>query len=206
MARNDREYRSMEFRVLTGDDGSERAYTVEGYASTFTKYPLMEIDGVEYYEQIDRNAFDGADFSDVVFRIDHEGMVYARASAGTVAVDIDDKGLHQITDLSQTELSRGIFEAIKAGNYPQMSFAFRVAEDDFDMDTRTRTINRIDKVYDISPVTWPANPDTELHVRAYLDGAIKAAEAERLKREEMERRDSERREKLKKKIMEVMEK
>lgn len=205
MARNDREYRNMEFRVL-GDENSEPTYKVEGYAATFDRYFLLRMDGEDWYEQIDQRAFDNTDFSDTVFRVDHEGMVYARSSAGTVKIDIDNHGLHNITDLSRTELSRGIWSAIKAGNYPQMSYAFVVGEDRIDYDSKTRIINRIDKVYDISPVTWPANPNTEIHVRNHLDGAIKAAEAERLKREEMERRDSERREKLKKKIMEVMKK
>ena len=203
MLKNDREYRNIEFRISENED-EKPTYKVEGYASTFGRYELLEIDGVKYYEQIARDAFDGADFSDVVFRIDHTGPVYARSSAGTVELDIDDNGLHNVVDLSRTELSRQIFEEIRAGNYPQMSFAFKVEDDRFDAEDNTRIINRISKVFDISAVTFPANPETEIHVRAYLDGAIKAAEAERLQREEMERRDSERREALKQKIMEVM--
>ena len=203
----DREYRNMAFEVRT--DGEGPSFLVEGYASTFEPYKLIEIDGVDYNEQIAPNAFDEADMSDVVFRVDHEGPVYARASAGTVMVDIDEHGLHQVTNLSKTQRSRDLFEDIAAGNYPQMSFAFTVSEDHYDADSRTRIIDRIAKVFDIAPVTWPANPTTELHARAYFDGEIdklKAAEAERLQAEEERRRDLERREGLKNMIQEVITK
>lgn len=192
----EREYRSMEFRT----DGA-KDYTVEGHAATFDRYKLMEIDGTDYYERIEPTAFDEADMSDVVFRVDHEGKVYARTSAGTIDLDIDKTGLHHITDLSRTERSRALHEDIVAGNYPQMSFAFTVAEEHFDADTNTRIIDRVKKVFDISPVTFPANPSTDLYARAFLDGAIKEAEAERLQREEMRRSDLEKRAELRKKIM-----
>lgn len=203
--KNDREYRNMPFEIRK--DGDTPSFIVEGYASTFESYKLIEIDGEDYNERIEPTAFDDADMSDVVFRVDHEGPVYARASAGTVKLDIDEHGLHQVSDLSQTQRARDLFEDIVAGNYPQMSFAFSISDEHYDAETRTRVIDRIAKVYDVSPVTWPANPTTELHARDYFNGVIeaeKAAEAERLAAEEAERRDSERREELRKKIQEVL--
>lgn len=203
--KNDREYRNMPFEIR--QDGDTPSFLVEGHASTFEAYKLIEIDGEDYNERIGPTAFDNADMSDVVFRVDHEGPVYARVSAGTVKLDIDDHGLHQISDLSQTQRARDLFEDIAAGNYPQMSFAFTVGEEHYEAETRTRVIDSITKVYDVSPVTWPANPTTEIHVRDYFNGVIeaeKAAEAERLAAEEAERRDSERREELRKKIQEVL--
>lgn len=203
----EREYRNMTFEVR--QDGDEPSFLVEGYASTFDRYKLIEIDGEDYNEQISPEAFDNADLSDVVYRIDHEGRVFARSSAGTIKLDIDDHGLHQVTDLSRTRAGQEHFEEIRAGNYPQMSFAFTVGEDHYDAETRTRVIDRIDKVFDISAVSFPANPTTELHVRDYFDGVIeaeKAAEAERLRAEEERRRDLERRADLRKKIQEVITK
>lgn len=208
MAMNEREYRNMDFVVLNRDN-DEKQYIVEGYASTFDTYTLLTVDGIDYKERIEPTAFDDADLSDVVFRVDHTGPVYARSSAGTVSVGPDEHGLKSVTDLSRTERSRGIYEELAAGNYPQMSFAFRVADDGdrYDPDTHTRIIERIDKVFDVSPVSFPANPNTSLSVRDYFNGAIemeKAAAAERLAAEEAERRDSERREMLKNKISEVI--
>ena len=202
-----REYRNMTYEVRT--DGDKPSFLVEGYASTFEPYKLIEIDGEDYNERIDPKAFDEADLSDVVYRIDHEGKVYARSSAGSVTLDVDEHGLHQVTDLSRTRAAREHYEDIVAGNYPQMSFAFTVAEDHYDADTRTRIIDRIAKVFDISAVSFPANPTTELHVRDYFNGVIeaeKAAEAERLRAEEERRSDLARREELKKRIMEEISK
>ena len=182
-----REYRTMELRIQKNED-EEQSYMVEGYASTFDTYKLATIDGKDYFERIEPTAFDNADLSDVVFRIDHEGKVYARTSAGTLEVWTDEHGLANRTDLSKTEKAREIFADIAAGNYPQMSFAFHVADDDYDKKTRTRIIREIDKVYDVSPVTFPANPYTELSVatRAFLDGVIEEETAERLERERRE--------------------
>ena len=186
--KDDREYRSMEMRMITADDGNP-LYMVEGYASTFEPYKLLTVDGVDYYERIEPTAFDGADLSDVVFRVDHEGRVYARTSAGTVEVWHDDHGLGNRTDLSKTKAARELYDDIAAGNYPKMSFAFRVGEDHFDRATNTRVIERIDKVFDISPVVFPANPGTELGVatRDYFNGVIEIEKAERLEREKRER-------------------
>lgn len=187
--KNDREYRSMELRILTSEE--EKSYKVEGYASTFDTYVLLSIDGVDYSERIDPTAFDEADMTDVVFRVDHQGAVYARTSAGTVTLDVDQHGLHNVTDLGRTARSRELFEEIAAGNYPQMSFAFTVAEDgdEYDRATHTRIIHRVAKVFDISPVSFPANPNTELSIstRDYFDGVIEAEKAERLEAEARER-------------------
>ena len=180
-----REYRNMEMRLA---DSEELNYAVEGYASTFERYMLFEQDGEEYFEQIDPKAFDEADMSDCVFRVDHEGPVYARTSAGTVELWVDEHGLGQRADLSKTQRARDLFEDIKAGNYPKMSFAFTVAKDHYDRATHTRIIDRIAKVFDVSPVSFPANPTTELSVstRDYFNGVIEAEKAERLERERRE--------------------
>ena len=190
--KQNREYRNMELRLSNDPTGNPDQ--VEGYASTFEPYVLFTIDGVDYSERIEPTAFDDADMTDVVFRVDHEGRVYARTSAGTVEVWADEHGLGQKTDLSRTQAARELFDDIEAGNYPKMSFAFTVAEDHFDRETHTRIIDRIAKVFDVSPVSFPANPGTELSVstRDYFNGVIEAEKAERL--------EAERRERQKKKI------
>ena len=188
MASKEREYRNMELRLAPIEDGAEPSFFVEGHAATFEPYVLMTIDDVDYSERIEPDAFEGADLSDVVFRVDHEGPVYARTSAGTVEVWADERGLAQRTDLGRTQRARDLYADIAAGNYPKMSFAFSVAEDEYDKATHTRIIKRIGKVYDVSPVSFPANPTTELSIstRAYFDGVIEAEKAERLEREQRE--------------------
>ena len=189
--KNDREYRSMEMRILPLEGTEEKSFMVEGYASTYEPYKLLSIDDVDYYERIEPTAFDEADVSDVVFRIDHEGRVYARSSAGTLTLWHDEHGFGQRADLSKTQAAREVFADIEAGNYPKMSFAFTVAEggDHFDKATHTRVIDRIAKVFDVSPVAFPANPTTELSIstRDYFNGVIEAERAERLEAEKREK-------------------
>lgn len=189
MPSKEREYRSMELRT-SEPMGEEPRYEVEGYASTFEPYVLFRHDGVDYSERIEPTAFDDADLSDVVFRVDHTGRVYARSSAGTVNVWTDEHGLAMKAYLGKTHQARDLFADIEAGNYPQMSFAFTVAEDgdSYDKATHTRTIHRIAKVFDVSPVSFPANPGTELSVstRSYFDGVIEMEQAERLAEEKRE--------------------
>ena len=185
----DREYRNMELRILPTGEGEEPSFFVEGHAATFEPYTLMTRDGIDYKEQIMPDAFDGADMSDVVYRVDHVGRVYARSSAGTVQVWTDERGLAQKTNLGMTAKGREHYADVAAGNYPQMSFAFTVAEDHYDKATHTRIIDRIAKVFDVSPVTFPANPGTDLCVstRDYFNGVIEAEQAERLEEERRER-------------------
>lgn len=182
--KKDREYRNL------GEFNTNEDYMVEGYASTFDRYKMMTIDGKDYYEQIDRHAFDEADMTDVVFLRDHAGRVLARTKNGAVELTIDDNGLHQRTNLGLTGASREMYEDIATGNYQQMSFSFVVAEDRYDKDTRTRVIEKVSKVFDISAVAYPANPFTGIGVSArdYFNGVIEVEKAERLENEKRKAR------------------
>lgn len=182
----EREYRSFAQIIQRDLDDDNRKYMVEGYASTFEPYTLWTTeDGVEIKEQISPDAFNETDFSDVVFRIDHEGPVFARTSNDLIDLSVDDHGLKSIIDLSKTEKARGVFEDIEAGMYPQMSFAFTVEREAWDRETHTRHIEKIGKLYDVSAVSFPANPGTEIGVslRDRLNGEIEAELAERLEAE-----------------------
>lgn len=184
--KTEREYRSFDLSAAQGSGSDDQKYQVHGHAATFDPYTLFEMDGIKYQERIDPNAFASCDMSDVVFRIDHRGPVYARTSAGTLKVTVDSTGLNFEADLSKTANSRGIAEDIAAGNYPQASFAFVVEADHYEPETHTRVIDAFQKIYDVSPVTFPANPATDVaSARDYFtaqEDAIKAA-AEKKERE-----------------------
>ena len=182
----DREYRNMKIERSERSEGEEPSYKVRGYASTFEKYLLYEDDEFQLYEQIDPTAFDEADMSDVIFLYNHEGMVHARKKNGTLTVSTDSHGLFTEADLSSTTASRELYEAIDSGLVDQMSFAFTVAEDEYDRKSHTRIIHRIRKVYDVSAVSIPANPGTDIatvSARSYFDGVMEAERAERLAQE-----------------------
>lgn len=165
-------------------------YYVEGYATTFEDpYVLWEYDGVQYKEVIDRHALDGADLSDVIMQYDHGGRVFARTGkSNTLLIEPQEHGLFMAADLSKTEQARSMHEDIAAGLVTKMSWAFTVQEDSYDRDTHTRRILKIKKVYDVSAVSFPANPSTDIFARPWLDGVIEAEKAERLAAQAAERR------------------
>ena len=186
--RENREYRNMPMvQIRKKEEGSnESSFLVEGYASTFEEYVLFEEDGIQYKEKILPEAFEGTDFSDVVFLKDHTGTVLARTKNGTLQISVDENGLFTKTDLSKTSTSRQMFEEIEAGMYSQMSFAFVVDDDEYNTKEHLRTIRHIAKLYDVSAVSFPANPTTDISVatRSRFDGFIEQEKAERLAREE----------------------
>lgn len=200
MIKEDREYRS--FNGLSHDETK----TVEGYASTFDTYDMYEIDGTICRERIAPTAFDKADMDDVVFLKDHVGTVFARTRNGAIQLSIDDKGLFSVTDLGRTKAAEEMYEEIKAGNYDQMSFAFQVAKSHFERSSEngktvlTRVIDEIRKVFDISAVARPQNPNTNIATRSAFDGEIERIEAERLQFEAEKREESRKRLALKLKL------
>lgn len=201
--KNDREYRNFNGFALKRAEGEEDSFIVEGYASTFESYVLMDFEDEEWREQIMPEAFNDADMTDVVFLRDHTGQVFARTKNNTIAILPDERGLFTRTNLSSTSASRGMYEDIEAGLYSQMSFAFTVDKQHFEEKLAedgkrivTRFIDSIKKVYDISAVAFPANPTTDIGIstRSIFDGAIEELRAERL--EEQRARNEEARKRL----------
>lgn len=184
--RKEREYRALA-APLSAQDAAKRIdteYYVEGYATTFDRpYLLYEFeDGTKYHERIDAHALDGADMSDVIMQYDHEGRVFARQSNKTLLLIPDHRGLLVAADLGKTDLARGLYQDINAGMITKMSWAFTVEKDDYDRATRTRTILKIKKVYDVSAVSMPANGDTEISARAFADRSYEQERQELLNR------------------------
>lgn len=165
------------------DQRIDSDYYIEGYATTFDKpYQLYEYDGIKYYEVIDRNALAEADLSDVIMQYDHQGKVLARLSNKTLGIEPDEKGLFIFADLSKSQAAKYMYEEINNELVTKMSWAFTVQEDKYDRDTRTRTITKIKKIYDVSAVSIPANSDTNISARSYFDGVIEIEKRESLER------------------------
>ena len=181
---NERNYRMLSVplttRAIAATDGEEREkrfdtdYYVEGYASTFNDPYVLWHDPwgeIDYYEVIDPGAFHDTDMSDVIFQYDHDGHVFARQSNGTLIVEPDEHGLFIAADLGKSSASRQMYEEIESGLCTRMSWAFTIAEDSYDRETHTTRILRVKKVFDVSAVSYPADPNTEISARA-LNGEI----------------------------------
>ncbi len=183
-----REYRAMAVMAVTRaaeSEETEAGFRVRGYASTFEEpYVLFEdYDGEEYKEIIDSHAFDEADMDDVIMQYDHAGMVFARTRNGSLKLTVDEHGLLAEADLGLTQDSRRLFESIDTGLIDRMSFCFVIADggETYDRATRTSRITKISKVYDVSAVSIPANPGTEISAarKRFLDGVIEEKRTER---------------------------
>lgn len=197
-----REYRNMkvEVREVQNPDGEERKI-VTGYASTFDEpYKLFDGEGWEYWEIVDRNAFDETDMNDVIMQYDHRGRVFARTRNNTLEVNPDDEGLFIEADLGGTKLGRELYEEIRGGYTDRMSFGFTVTGESEDKEKDengvvrfTRHITKVGKLYDVSAVSIPANDGTSIGADAVQrsledarNGVIERIEAERLHEKELE--------------------
>lgn len=164
---------------------------VEGYAARYEPYVLFydyDENGNELpvYERFERGCFASADMGDVIMQYDHTGKVLARTSNGSLIVEADDTGLFFAADLSRTEAARSLFDDVKAGMVTKMSWRFRCGDYYYDRENRTIVHTRIAKVYDVAAVSIPANDNTEINARAWVDGEI--AQAARSEAELDERR------------------
>lgn len=184
MITKDREYRNFSFD--TQGDEETKEMRIEGIPIVFNQPETMYvIDGVEYKEEIDKNALLGAKIDDVVLNIDHVGKPAAKTKNGTLAIEVRDTDVFISADLSKNATGRELYEDIQNGFYDKMSFAFTIKEQSYDKETRTRKILKIDRLYDVSAVTVPAYSQTSINARSFFE-----AEAEKETRElvELEKR------------------
>ncbi len=161
---------------------------VEGFAARYEPYELYrDFDGEPVYERFERGCFDGCDMGDIIYQLNHEGRVFARTSNGSLIVEPQEPGLFFAADLSRTHAARDHYDDdIKTGMITKMSWRFAIGEYYFDKETRTIVHTKIRKIYDVSAVSIPANDNTEISARAWVDGEI--AQAARREAELDERR------------------
>ena len=207
-AKENREYRNLTVEARAVEDQGDEKRIVTGYASTFDEpYVLYDGDGWKYLEVVDRGAFDNTDMSDVIMQYDHRGRVFARTRNNTLTVAPDDKGLFIEADLGGTEIGRELYEEIRGGYTDRMSFGFTVngeveeyQKTEEGVALYIRHITSVEKLYDVSAVSLPANDGTSIEADAttrsignLTDGVIERIQAERLEEQriELERRRAE---------------
>ena len=122
----------------------------------------------------------------------------------TLTVREDINGVYIQADVSGTAWGREGFEAIKSGLVDKMSFGFHVEEDGY-IEERfiengkrccKRSIKKLERIVDFSPVTYPAYPDTDIQARD-IDGIQKDFDADDALKEKQ-------REEVREKISEVL--
>lgn len=158
---------------------------LRGYALKWEQRYMMK----GFTERVARKALDQADMSDVRALLNHDpNIVLGRTKSGTLRLKMDDIGLAYEIDIPDTQAGRDLAYSIKRGDISQSSWGFSLngnEDDDWtrDADGEHRVLNRIRRVWDVSPVTFPANPDTTVAKRS-----LEAAQAEwKAKEEEQEK-------------------
>ena len=165
--------------VLSHNPAEKRIDTefyVEGYAARYEPYVLYyDANGDPVYERFERGCFDECDMTDIIYQYDHAGRVFARTSNGSLIVEPDEAGLFMAADLGRTEAAREHHGDVAAGMVTKMSWRFRVGDYYYDRESRTIVHTKVAKVYDVSAVSIPANDNTEINARAWVDGEIAEA-------------------------------
>ena len=145
---------------------------IEGRAVVFEQATVLyEVDGIEFQEIISRDALNEADFSNCCLKYNHENCVpiLARYRNGSLTTELTNEGLNFRAELFNTTTSKDVYTLIKEGGLDKCSFAFTVKESEYDIETHTRRINKIDKVFDISIVDIPAYEDTTVQARSLYE-------------------------------------
>jgi HK97 family phage prohead protease len=153
-----------------GKPGAEtKSMTIAGYAARFNV--LSENLG-GFREQIAPGAFADCLSDDVRALFNHDpNMILGRTTAGTCRISQDSQGLQYEVDLPDTQAARDLMVAIERGDISQSSFGFRIAPSGDAWDENAdgmlvRTITKMGRLYDVSPVTMPAYPDASVGTRS----------------------------------------
>ena len=159
------EERSFDFQIEKRDDETGELI---GHAAIFNKYT----DILWWKERIIPGAFKESIKSDDIRALfNHDpNYVLGRNKAGTLKLEEDEKGLAVRIKPPDTQIANDVVKLIERGDVSQMSFAFQVLEDAWvygeEKDPDKRDLIKV-KLWDVSPVVYPAYKGTDIAVRSY---------------------------------------
>lgn len=176
--KNEKEKRNFsvaDIRAVEGDS------SIDGHPAVYNQITNI---GNWFYEVIEPGAFDNTNFDDVLFSVNHDldkiPLARSRRNNGnsTMVLNLDDKGLYfkANLDTENNADARSLHSSVNRGDMNGMSFIFYVKEErweNLDTDMPTRHITAIDKVIEISAVSFPAYAGTDINARdqSVLDNA-----------------------------------
>lgn len=147
------------FKMETRMDEVENGLKVVGHASVYNR--LSENLG-GFKEIIAPGAFDDVLNDDVRALINHDSnLILARTTSGTLELSTDETGLKYEFTIPETSYGKDLAVSMERGDISQSSFAFTVDDDTWETvnGEDVRTITKVKRLYDVSPVTYPAYPD-----------------------------------------------
>jgi HK97 family phage prohead protease len=194
---NEKEIRAFTFEVRA-ENNEEHGNFLEGRPIVYDSRTNLGW----YEEIIEKGALDKTDLKDVRFLVNHntDMIPLARSRNNTVnstmQMSVDEKGMLIRVDLDteNNAEAKSLYSAVERGDIDGMSFMFVVDKDmweDIDTEHPTRHILGIDKVFEVSAVTFPAYEDTSIQARGLsdaLDNAKKSLENVKAEARKLERR------------------
>jgi HK97 family phage prohead protease len=126
-----------------------------------TEFVLMRERDYEVVERIMPGAFDAVLAQDVRCLYDHESdRLLGRTKSGTLRLALDAAGLRYEVDLPDTTTGRDVTVSVERKDITGSSFAFSLADGGAHWLTEgnreIRVITRVEALYDVGPVTYPA--------------------------------------------------
>jgi len=153
-----------ELRVIRAEGKMPK---IVGYAAVFNK---LSEDFYGWREKIAHGAFTNTiEVDDIRALVDHDSSkILGRNKADTLKLEENSKGLKVTITPPDTSTGRDIITSIERGDVSGMSFGFKTVKDEWNTvkGEEIRTLKEV-KLYDVSPVTFPAYPDTTVGTRSF---------------------------------------
>jgi len=179
------EIKGREQRIMTSPielrmdgEGDDKKRMIVGYAAKFNSLS-QNLGSAEwqFYEMIEPGAFDDVLNDDVRALFNHEPdniLARSKDGKGTLRLMVDEVGLRYEFEAPDTQAGRDLVVSLDRGDVDQSSFGFSVDKDgqrweetsEDGVTTAKRTITKFSRLFDISPVTYPAYLSTEVSVRS----------------------------------------
>lgn len=159
------ERRAYTLDLLKVERADKDAPRIVGHAAVFNQW--ADIGGF-FRERVRPGAFARAIREDDIRSLfNHDAnLILGRKKAGTLELKEDETGLHTVTLPGDQTYARDLLASLERGDVDQMSFGFRTLKDEWNYEARIpeRTLIEVE-LFDISPVTFPAYPTTDVGVR-----------------------------------------
>lgn len=157
---------NIEIRSRSNEAGEGTSKKIVGHAAVFNQ---LSEDLGGFREQIAPGAFKNSlKNADVRALWNHDpNFILGRNKAGTLYLNEDKTGLAIEILPPDTQFARDLIISMERGDVTQMSFGFRTVKDKWETQDNNdiRTLIEVD-LFDVSPVTYPAYPQTDVALRS----------------------------------------